>query len=152
MPPATPTPGSVTKTVAPRTQSTLKPVKLGKAVSRFNPGVSTKVSRVSSAYVKAKYPGEVSGPSIIFTLSITNSSNRVVDLDTLVVNVLDAKLAPANRITSPPAVPMPKAVAAGHTVTGRYVFVVPKATRKPITIQVSRSADEPVVVFTGPVS
>ena len=149
-PPTKPTDGSTSETVAPRTQVTQKPVRL-EGTSQFSSTMTATVSDASSRTVKAKYPGEVSGASVLFTVTIKNTSRREVDLNALVVNVLDDEEAPANQITSPPASDMPHVVAPGRTARGRYVFVVPKGSRNPITIEASVSAEEPVLVFRGPV-
>lgn len=148
-PPTTPTPGSITETVPARTQATAEPVKLRKASARFDKSLSVKITDIRAAEVKAKKPGETSGASVIFDVVVKNGSNRVVDLNALVVNVLDDKQVPASRISTAPASPMPHAVAAGHSAKGRYVYVVPTSARKPITVQVSLSADQPVLVFRG---
>ena len=147
-PPTTPTPGSVDQTVPPVAQSTAKPVKL-QGSSRLHEGLDVRVSGVGSKQVSAKRPGEVSGASVLFTVTVKNGSSKVVDLNSLVVNVLDAKAVPASRITTPPAKPMPNAVAGGKSASGRYVFVVPKGARKPLTIQVSLAAGDPVLIFRG---
>jgi len=118
--------------------------------SRFSKTLAVAVSDVSSRTVKAKYPGEVSGASVLFTVTIRNTSAREVDLNALVVNVLDDEEAPGNQITSPPASDMPHVVAPGRSARARYVFVVPKGSRDPVTIEISLSADEPVLVFRGP--
>lgn len=148
-PPTTPTPGSVDQTVPPVAQSTQKPVKLDGGSSRFHKGLDVRVSDVGTKKVSAKLPGEVSGDGVLFTVTVKNGSSTVVDLNSLVVNVLDAKAVPASRITTSPAKPMPNAVAAGGSARGRYVFVVPKGARKPISVEVSLAAGDPVLVFRG---
>ena len=148
-PPTTPTPGSITDTVPARSQATAAPVKLRKTTARFDKSLNVTITDVHGAEVKAKKPGETSGASVIFTVVVKNGSNRVVDLNPLVVNVLDDKQVPASRISSAPASPMPDAVAAGRSARGRYAYVVPTNARRPITVQVSLSADQPVLVFRG---
>ena len=150
-PPTTPTPGSITEIVPARTQATAKPVKLRKTTARFDKSLNVTITDVHGAEVKAKKPGETSGASVIFTVVVKNGSDRVVDLNSLVVNVLDDKQVPGSRISSAPASPMPLAVAGGRSAEGRFVYVVPTNARRPITVQVSLSADQPVLLFRGSV-
>ena len=135
--------------MAPGTQATAKPVKLENTRARFDDSLSVTISGLRSASVKSKLPGEVAGPSVIFEVTIKNGSDKVVDLNQLVVNVLDDKQVPASRITTKPARPMPHAVDAGSVARGRFVYVVPKKKRDPITVQVSLTAEQPVLVFKG---
>lgn len=148
-PPTTPQPGSVTETVPPGSQTTAKPVKLENSRARFDDALSVTISGLRSGDVKAKLPAEVPGPSVIFDVTIKNGSNKVVDLNQLVVNVLDDQQVPGSRITTKPARPMPRAVDGGSVARGRFVYVVPKKNRDPITVQVSLTAEQPVLVFRG---
>lgn len=148
-PPTTPQPGSVEETVAPGSEATAKPVKLENTRARFDDSLSVTISGLRSASVKSQLPGEVAGPSVIFEVTIKNGGDKVVDLNQLVVNVLDDEQVPGSRITTKPARPMPHAVDGGSVARGRFVYVVPKKKRDPITVQVSLTAEQPVLVFKG---
>lgn len=102
-----------------------------------------------SAYIKAKLPGEVSGNSLIMTLTVRNGSKSPLDLTSTSVVLVDAEGSPANLISSAPAKPLPDAVPAGKSVSGTFVFVVSNKRRNPVTVDVSVSADRPVMVFRG---
>lgn len=136
--------------MATRQQSDAPPARIG-APSSLRKTLVAKISKVRSQEVQAKLPGQVSGPSVVFTLTLRNEADQAIDLNQLVVNLSDAKNYPANPITSTPAVPMPHVVPAKGSASGRYVFVVPKSARKQVTIGVSLTAEDPVLVFRGPV-
>ena len=119
--------------------------------SAFNKTLSARVSNFDTQTVKAVLPGEVSGSSVVFTLSLRNRADQVVDLDQLVVNLLDGNDDPATRISSAPATQMPRALGKGTSADARFVFVVPAKARKNITIEVSLTAEEPVLIFKGSV-
>jgi len=145
-PKTTPVPGSTDQTVAARKQSVAPAARVG-APSSFRKTLVARVSGVKTQTVQAKLPGEVSGPSVVFDLTVRNTGDQTVDLNQLVVNLKDAKGAPAGSITSAPARPMPHVVGAGASARGRYVFVVPRPARGQVTIEVSLTAEDPVLVF-----
>lgn len=147
----TPAPGSISKTVAPRTQKVATPVKLGNNQRKgiFSPKVTAQITSIRHRNVRAQIPGEYPGPSILFNLKISNGSTESIDLNPLVVNVLDSSKAPANRITSAPATQMTNVLAPGSSAQATYVFVVPKNRRNRVTIEVTISPARAAVVFKG---
>ncbi len=163
----TQTRGSIRQTVKPRTVETAKPVSIGpaktsgaqqsgakksKAASPFGDGVTAKLTGIRHGYVRAKIPGQISGASVIFDLTIKNGSGAALDLNPLVVNLTDASGSPTQPITSvAPAKSMPDLLQPGRSATGTFVFVVPKNQRNPVTVDVTVSADLKVVTFRGDV-
>lgn len=145
-----PTRGSIHQVVPAHTMHTAKPVGLGKKRAPFGSGVTAQVTGIHQQYVKAELPGQLSGESVVFNLAIKNGSQKALGLNATTVTVTDAKGDPASEITATgPAAPLPNLVQAGGTATATYVFIVPKADRNPIDIDVTINADLNVVVFHG---
>lgn len=98
-------------------------------------------------------PGDVGGPAVRMTISLTNPGAEEVSLSGLVVNCYyGADETPASGLTAPGGVAMPSAVAAGSTVTGVYLFTVPREERSSVRLTLDLAAGEPLVVFEGDVS
>ena len=87
-------------------------------------------------------------PALAITIRVTNTGSKAADLSTLVVNIADSDDAPGTQMSAKPSNPLAGSVAAGKTKTGVYVFTVPTAKRKPVTVTVD-IAGAPVLVFTG---
>lgn len=166
----TPTRGSIRQTVKSRSVKTAKPVVIGapkksghknstqkksaekksESSSSFGDQITAKLTGIRHGYVRAKIPGQLPGPSVIFDLTISNGSGAAVDLNPLVVNLTDASGSPAEQITSvTPARPMPDLLQPGKSATGTFIFVVPKDQRNPVTVDVTISANLKVVTFRG---
>ncbi len=114
-------------------------------------GLEVTVGKVTKVSARAKVPGEVSGPGLSFALSVRNNSAKAVDISTVVVNLMNARGQPANRISTAPARPFAGTVPAGSAASGIYVFVVRSDQRDPVTLAVALSGDLPVIVFKGKV-
>lgn len=148
--PKKPAHGSIHKVVPSRTMHTAKPVGLDKKSGSFGSGVTAKVVGIRQQYVKAKLPGQLSGASVVFDLAIKNGSRQSLDLNATTVTVTDAKGDPAPEITATtPATPLPNLLRAGETASATYVFIVPKADRNPVDIDVTINSNLKVVVFHG---
>jgi len=115
-------------------------------------GLTAQVIGIEAVDGVAKGPGEVSGPSIRFTVTITNSTSSAVDLTATVVTVdYGADRTPAGQLYEPGASPMPTTVAAGSSASGVYVFSIPTDQRSLVNITVDYSVGVPPLVFSGPV-
>jgi len=115
-------------------------------------GVTAEVTGIEAVDGVAKGPGEVSGPAIRFTVTITNTTSSTVDLTATVVTVdYGADRTPAGQLYQPGASPMPTKVAAGDTASGVYVFTIPTDQRDLVHITVDYSVGVPPLVFTGKV-
>jgi hypothetical protein len=145
VPPATP--GNVNSTVPSKPEETKKPVKLDRP-STTGTGLTVSLASIEPIDAKAEQPGEVAGPGLSITITIENTGSKAADLSTLVVNLADSDEAPGTQMSAKPSNPLAGSVAAGKTKTGVYVFTVPKAKRKPVTVTVDM-AGAPVLVFTG---
>lgn len=140
--------GSIKNSVKTRTMASAKPVSMSQKAT-FNSDISAEVGNFRHRYVAPKMPGELAGNSVIFDVTITNRSDRRLDLNAAVVNLADSSGAPGSEITTDPAVRFPNTLAAHGSATATYVFVVPKNKRSNVTVDVTISADLPVVVFHG---
>lgn len=116
-------------------------------------GVRVRVSAVQSVDGTAEGIGEIAGPSIRFTVSVTNETQTPLDLMDVVVTVdAGAEALPAGELSGPDVSPFPARAETGETVSGTYVFLVPVELRQQVRISLNYSPEEPIVVFEGPVS
>jgi hypothetical protein len=141
---STPTPGVTASSPQPtRTAALAAPAPIKKALTAA-------VSRMEAVQGTASGPGEVAGPAVRFTITITNTTGKRVDLTNTVVNAYSGTdSAPAIELQSPGAEPFPASVANGASAKGVFVFNIPKADRKHVEITVDTSVLNPVVAFKG---
>ncbi|MBA8792670.1 hypothetical protein FHX74_000264 [Friedmanniella endophytica] len=111
--------------------------------------VRVQVTGQKSITSKAQGPGEVAGPAVALTFTVTNTGNRRVGLSTVVINVSDAAGAPASQMTASPARPFSGSLAPGAKATGVYVYNIAQSARGKIRIEVSVAPTLPTVVFVG---
>ena len=98
----------------------------------------------------AHVPGEIAGPSVRFTVRITNGTADTVDLSkTVVTAYYGADKTPANELTGSGAHAFPASVKPGHTVSGAFVFTIPSSERSTVEVAVDTSVANPVVAFKG---
>lgn len=108
------------------------------------------VTKMEAVQGTASGPGEIAGPAVRFTITITNSTGKRVDLSNTVVNAYAGKHSdPAVPLDSPGGRPFPKSVASGASAKGVFVFNIPKADRSKVEITVDTSVLNPVVAFKG---
>lgn len=99
----------------------------------------------------AQGPGEVAGPALRFTLTVRNDTAASVSLAATVVNLYaGVDQTPSIDLAEPGGVPLPNEVKPGKSVTGTFVFAVPRDARNPVKITVDYSVGVPIVVFQGP--
>lgn len=111
------------------------------------------VPRTEGVQGKARGVGELSGPAVRFTVSVSNTSDAAKNLDLVVVNAYygsDDK--PASSLSGPGAKALPARLPGGATAEGRYVFAIPAAERGRVRLDFSYDVRAPRVVFVGPVS
>lgn len=137
----------VESTVAPRPERSKKAVDLDESATTGT-GLTGRVVSIRGVEAKAQLPGETSGPALVVTVELLNSSRQTADLTAVVVNLLDADDAPATQLTAAPTNPLPGRVAGRERARGVYLFRVPEDKRRPVTVTVSID-DAPVLVFTG---
>ena len=113
-------------------------------------GLTASISGIEAVDGVAKGPGEVSGPSIRFTVTIANATGAAVDLTGTVVTVdYGADRTPAGQLYEPGAVPLATSVAAGGTASGVFVFAIPPESRGLVHITVDYAVDVAPLVFAG---
>ncbi len=98
---------------------------------------------------EAEGPGEVGGPAVRFTLTLTNSSDRELSLTTTVVNLYYGKAETPATALATGSSPLPAAVAAGGTASATFVYVVPTQARDNVLITVDYSVDVSLIAFRG---
>ncbi|MCU1659116.1 MAG: hypothetical protein QOD31_3201 [Pseudonocardiales bacterium] len=91
----------------------------------------------------------MSGPALELGVRIDNGSAHALDLGNVIVALQDSAGAPADPMSASPAHPFRGTLAAHSHATGIYVFTIPTASRKPVTVSVSYTTAAPVVVFVG---
>jgi len=112
--------------------------------------LTAKVTKMEAVQGKANGPGEVAGPSVRFTITITNSTGKTVDLSNTVVNAYyGSDATPATELQQPGGQAFPASVASGSTATGVFVFNIPTASRNKVTVTVDTSVQNPVIAFRG---
>ncbi len=96
--------------------------------------------------------GEISGPALAFTITLTNDTKNVLKTAGAVVNLYDSTASPAIPLLGDPnADPLTGSIAPGASVTGTYVFRVPPEARDSVTLTIAFDPELSVVVFTGPI-
>jgi hypothetical protein len=112
--------------------------------------LTAKVTRMEAVTGTAEGPGEIGGPSVRFTITITNTTGATVDLSNTVVNAyFGAHATPAVELRMPGGRAFPAAVRSGESATGVFVFNIPRADRSHVEVTVDTSVRNPVIAFTG---
>lgn len=146
-----PSPGTIDETVESRPTETKEPVSIDDEAT-FDNDVTVEVTGIDKIEdPEAGMPNEVAGPALAVTIALTNHTADSIPLDAVVVDVLDAANVPGNRMTGDPYAPLTGSLAADASASGTYVYTVAKDQRDPVTIMVTMSAAEPVVLFRGAV-
>lgn len=140
--------GNVHKTVAAKKVVVKKAVAL-RSPSSFGNGVKAQIVKRQAVKGRARLPGEVSGPAVKLTLNITNTSNKAINLDALVVDVQDAHGRSASPLLTPPARHIRGRLASGDSATGIYLFTIAKKDRSNCTVRISYTGSAPEVAFRG---
>jgi hypothetical protein len=108
------------------------------------------VTRMTAVTGTADGPGEIGGPSVRFTITITNRTGKPFSLSNTVVNAYyGAAATPAVQLRSPGGKDFPSSVQDGGSATGVFVFNIPKASRSAVKVTVDTSVQNPVVAFQG---
>lgn len=113
-------------------------------------GVAVEVVKLESVEGEATGFGEVAGPAVRVTVTVTNNTSTPVPLDGALVNLYyGADKAPAGEMSGPGADPLSGMVEPGATATGVNVFGVPRDARDKIIVEVFVSVDVPMLQFVG---
>ncbi len=133
-------------TTGPRTRSPV-PLDTTETVDR---GLTARVTTLEAVTGKAQGPGEVAGPAVRTSVTLTNRSGRTVDLSNTVVNLLyGPDQQPASVLSGPGVQALPASVKDGKQASGRYVFAVPTDQRAEVLITVDYSVRTDIVAFRG---
>jgi len=119
------------------------------AVADFGSGATIVLDHVKPIDAVAAGPGEVSGPALALTFTMTNRSSTALGLESVTVDVTDAIGDPGIAMFGDPAQPFQGSLAVGATATATYVFAVDPAARSPIRVEVNYSTGAPTVVLVG---
>lgn len=115
------------------------------------PGVEVAIDRLESVDGVAIRPGDVAGPAIRFAVTVANSTDATVSLDTAVVTVdYGSARTPANELIRPGGSAFPPTVEPGASSEGIFIFTVPPDDRDLVRITVDYSVDAAPIVFEGP--
>ena len=162
----TPTPTSAaTATARPTASPTSTPTKQA-PVSTPQPTKTATISKPTAVPIKkeltatvvkseavtgkADGPGEIGGPSVRFTITITNTTGASIPLSSTVVNAYyGSDATPAVQLRMPGGVDFPATVADGASATGVFVFNIPNASRSDVKVTVDTSVRNPVIAFQG---
>jgi hypothetical protein len=114
--------------------------------------VSVSLSSMKAVEGKAGGAGEVSGPALLFTVTIDNRSAKALNLSSTVVTVTySSKLTPSSEFVSKRK-GFPTVVKAGAKATATYTFAVPLSQRSDVRVTVDYGVSVPSVVFEGAVA
>lgn len=113
-------------------------------------GVSARLSAIEAIQGTGTGPGNVNGPALRITVSVTNGSSQALSLDSLQVTMTyGAEQTPASPLNDPSQATFGGVLQSGKAAEGRYVFSVPEDARDVVTVTVGYTAGAPFLVFTG---
>jgi hypothetical protein len=141
-------PGDINETVAPVEQSTADPVAIDEPATLPGSITASITSITSIDSIDAILPGETAGPGVSITVEFANGSAEPLDLSSVLVDLVDSDGLSSTPMNSG-ASPFKGSLAAGESQSATYVFTIDEAVRHDVTIRLSYSADEPIVLFTG---
>lgn len=145
-----PVPGTINQTVKSHKISVLPKVALTRSVDVAT-GVAVRIAEIRAVSAVTHVPGQVNGPAIEVTVSITNGTAKALPLNAAEANVSDSKGDPGIPVTTSDTRPFAGSVKPGATTTGVFVFRVPVNRRDPVTVTATCAAAGPVAQFAGPV-
>lgn len=115
-------------------------------------GITVSVASIEAVKGEGQMPGQISGPSIRFTITLVNDGPAEILTDKVVVNVEGgADSAPAIQLSGPGASLFPESTKPGETSTGTFVFLIPNDQRDQVRIFFNYQVSSPIVAFEGAV-
>ncbi|OFI38960.1 hypothetical protein BIU82_16790 [Arthrobacter sp. SW1] len=113
-------------------------------------GVTATITGLQAVDGEARGVGEIAGPALRFTVTVSNGTASALKLGTALVNVsYGADDSPASPLSGPGATEFPLSVAAGASASSTLVFAVPLDQRGKVRISFSLDALTPIAVFEG---
>lgn len=115
-------------------------------------GLVARISAMKAVDGEAVQAGEIGGPAVQFTLSITNDTDEAIDLGLIAVNAyIGEARTPAGGLVRPGGAPFEGTLKAGDSAEGVYVYTIPEDERGDVTLTIDYRAGQPAFVFRGPV-
>ncbi len=112
-------------------------------------GVTVSLDAVERVDAQASGPGEIAGPALALTVTLTNGSAGTLTLDDVVVNLYGQEGAPGSLFPSEPRTrPLAGELAPGARSTGTYVVSVPSSSSGRVIASVFVGAGVPSPLFT----
>lgn len=143
-----PEPRATESGIAPR-----RPVETASPRPLDQPGTTAdlEVSLVSvtTRTIKAKIPGDSSGPGVLVRLELRNGTGKTLDTSLVQVNVTNAAGNPGSAVDGPPTDRVGRSLRAGRSAEGTYAFLLDDATTGQVTVLVSVRSGQPVLQFRG---
>jgi hypothetical protein len=119
-------------------------------VATGDTGVSARLTAIEAIQGTGTGPGNVNGPALRLTVSVTNGAAQDLSLDGVQVTMTyGADQAPASPLNDPSQAAFGGVLQPGRSAEGRYVFSVPEDARDVVTVTVGYAAGAPFLVFTG---
>lgn len=147
-PSAPPTPDP---SATPGTMPELTPVAPDESVDN-GAGLVAEITAMKSVDGEAVQAGEIAGPAVQFTLSLTNDTGEAVDLGLIAVNAyIGEGRTPAGGLVRPGGEPFVGTLDDGASAQGVYVFSIPESQRGDVTLTLDYRAGQPAFVFRGAV-
>lgn len=129
-------------------QRHLPPVPAGEIVA-VPSGPTVSLDAVERVEAQASGPGEVAGPALALTVTVTNGAGGPLTLDDVVVNLYGQEGAPGSLFVSDPRMqPLTGELAPGDRATGTYVLSLPPTDDGQLIVSVAVGADVPTPLFT----
>lgn len=140
--------GSINDRPAPASRDRHEPVGLRQAAEVRS--VRIQLTSVEAVDAKAFVPGEISGPGVAITVTITNRTGRTVSLDHITVDLVDNDGQSASPITVEGRTPLSGQLGPGRSASGAYVFTIPEDDRDSAEVHVTYDAPPaPILTFRG---
>ena len=153
--PSSGAPSTVAPTSAPKPVSgdelppSMAPVALDEPATGGT-GVTARLTAIQAIQGTGSGPGNINGPALRITVSITNGASQALSLDGVQVTMTyGTEQTPASPLNDPSQATFGGVLEPGASAVGRYVFSVPKDARDVVTVTVGYAAAAPFLVFTG---
>lgn len=138
--------------ITPETMPELAPVAPDEA-SDNGQGLVAQIETMKAVEGEAVQPGEIAGPSVQFTLKLTNDTGAAIDLGLVAVNTyIGEERTPARSLVKPGGAPFEGTLEAGGSAIGVYIYNIPEDRRDDVTLTLDYRAGEPAFVFRGRVA
>ena len=113
-------------------------------------GLVAEIVSMKAVDGEAVQAGEIGGPSVQFTLRLTNDTDAAMDLGFIAVNAyIGEALTPAGSLIKPGGAPFEGTLEAGKTAEGVYIYNIPVDQRGDVTLTIDYRAGQPSFVFRG---